>query len=181
VHPGRPRQRVDLHVAIRDDGDPENHRAESIAAIDGTNRGSIAGVEIMREINVVLEVRLTSINVQSDFDKCSGIERAVHALVRALHEAQVGVPEETVVGFVALVADPIALDADSTVEADEIGDLVGFVAKKRRHLRIGVGGPLVILVDVETGRVEGAGGQGQGQRNRFGSRTASIQILRWHR
>src|SRR5262249_54708779 len=125
------------------------------------------------EVDVVLEVGPTSVDIQSYLDKSSVVELAVHAAIGALHEAQVGVPEEAVIGLAALVADAVALHAHAAVDAVEVGDLVRLIADERTDAWVGVGWALEVLVDVEPRRVEGAGGQRQGHRD--GSRRGASQ------
>jgi hypothetical protein len=95
----------------------------------------------VREIDVVLEVRLTSIDIQSDFEKGLGEKNAVDPPIDAFHKAQIGVSEEAAVGFITLVADAVALNADAAVEAEEVRDLVRLISQKGRDLRIGAAHP----------------------------------------
>src|SRR5262249_29955951 len=144
VHLRLTRSRIDLYVVIRDDGGPEDVRAEAIAAVHGADFGTVAGVDVVREVDVVYEVRLTSINVQSYFNELALVEMAVQRLVFTLHEAQIGVPESAL----AVAGRAGALHAHAAVEAVEVGDLVRLVAEQGRHQRIGVGRSLKVLVDV---------------------------------
>ena len=125
---GRPGEGVDLNVAVRNYCGPKNVSPKTIAAVDRAHLRTIAGVNIVGEIDVVLEVRLTSIDIQSDFEESSGVEAPVDSPIDAFHKAQIGVPEEAVVGFTTLVADAVALNANAAVEADKVRNLVRLIS-----------------------------------------------------
>src|SRR5262249_6994143 len=126
VHLRLPCSRVGLHIAIGDNGGPKDVRAEPVAAVHGADLGTVARGDVVSEIDVIYEVRLTSINVQSYFNERALIEIAIQRLVNALHEAQIAVPKAAL----AVAGRPGALDAHSTVEAVEVRDLVRLVAEE---------------------------------------------------
>jgi hypothetical protein len=84
---------------------------------------------------MVHEVRLTSINVQSDLDESAGVQAAIHPLVDPLHEAQVGIPEVCMDLAILLVTLAVSLNTGTSVEADKVGDSVLFVAANKRVQR----------------------------------------------
>ena len=91
MHLGSSLQKVaDVHVAIGNSRDPEGTVALRINGI------SEPGVKIMDLSRLADKVILTLIDVQSDEGEGAVVELTVHASVRALHKAQVRLPEERV-------------------------------------------------------------------------------------
>ena len=125
MHLRLPRSRVGLHIAIWDNGSPEDVCAEAVAAVHGADLGTVARVDVVSEIDVIDEVRLTSINVQSYLDERALIEIAIQRLVNTLHEAQIAVPK----AGLAVAGHPGSLHTHAAVEAGEVGDLIWLVAE----------------------------------------------------
>ena len=103
VQLGRPSLQVDLHVAVWNGGDPKDPVAEAITP-DVTNGRTKARVEIMDLIRKGCQVRLTWIEVESDFDESTLVQIAVQPPVGPLHEAHVRVEEKSVAMAVLAVA-----------------------------------------------------------------------------
>jgi hypothetical protein len=109
---------------------------------------------------VMDKVKLTLVDVESDEGERASVKVSVYALVDALHEAHVGVPEEGI----AAVVRPGALDMSDADEAVEIIDRARVAADLVGRRR--VDGPRLMEVDIRTAkrvRNEDAPGDGQGR------------------
>ena len=111
-HPGFALLQVDPHGVVLKRDRPEQ----------ATRVGMDSWVEVVNLGGVVCEVKLTSVEVQSNEAKGPSVNGAVLTDIDALHKAHIGVEQERLDTVVRISGNPSSLHLRDADKALEIGD-----------------------------------------------------------